>query len=383
MLSTIAQHSRRAFLPRSALRRYHAATRCARPSSPLILIHGFVPLAQERPSPLLPRRDTRAPGSTRALSACLTHPRRTLPLRTRHGTTAPPPLPASASPPRSALLDRSLPHSSASRRFAQPYTAAPLLSRSHTRAPSALSRPISSRLHLATPTPLTRLHSAPPRVSFLMTTPQHRGRIGLPVASRLRLATAHNRLLVVTPFPSCDHAAHLSPFRVPSVVSSRPLPRPTSPQCSPILQPPHHRTHPPPYPRRIRGETALRRTRGAGRESALRGGVGAAIRAGWSGRVASVGGVQMGTRGSVLTFTHGIGLSVGKESGTFPAPLALGLSLVSAGSMGMGTVFVLGGGVRVDVIPGHRHGHQSPAERVEVAQVRVRVHVRPPLGVAV
>ncbi|KAJ7746516.1 hypothetical protein B0H14DRAFT_3605778 [Mycena olivaceomarginata] len=60
---------------------------------------------------------------------------------------------------------------------------------------------------------------------------------------------AHNRLLVVTPFPSCDHAVHLFPFCVPSVVSSRPLPRPTSPQCSPISQPHRQPHHPPPYPR--------------------------------------------------------------------------------------------------------------------------------------
>jgi hypothetical protein len=32
-----------------------------------------------------------------------------------------------------------------------------------------------------------------------------------------------------------------------------------------------------------------------------------------------------GVHRSVLTFTHGIGLSIGKESGVFLAPLALGL----------------------------------------------------------
>ncbi|KAJ7811463.1 hypothetical protein B0H14DRAFT_3880074 [Mycena olivaceomarginata] len=108
-----------------------------------------------RPTPmhlrttLSPRRPrfmyTRGPGSTPALSphpplaARLTHPHRTLPLRTRHGTSVPPLLPPSASPPCSALphapLHRSLPHGSASRRFARLYTAATLLSPSHTRAP--------------------------------------------------------------------------------------------------------------------------------------------------------------------------------------------------------------------------------------------------------
>jgi hypothetical protein len=33
----------------------------------------------------------------------------------------------------------------------------------------------------------------------------------------------------------------------------------------------------------------------------------------------------MGTHGLVLMFTHSIGLSIGKESGAFPAPLALEL----------------------------------------------------------
>jgi hypothetical protein len=164
--------------------------------------------------------------------------------------TAPPPLPASASPPRSALPHALLGSQSPTWLCIAPlcpaYTAAPLLSCSHNCAPSTLLRPISSRLHLATP--LARLQSALPRVSFLTIMPQH-PQSYWPVVSclRLHLATTHNRLLVVTPFPSCDHAAHLSLFHVPSIVLSCPLPRPTSPQCSPILQPHRHRTHPPPY----------------------------------------------------------------------------------------------------------------------------------------
>ncbi|KAJ7774693.1 ADP-ribosylation factor family-domain-containing protein [Mycena olivaceomarginata] len=142
--------------PPPALHMSHTHARCSRTHFP-----------QPRTT-LSPRRPrfmyTHGPGSTPALSphpllaACLTHPHRTLPLRTRHGTTVPPLLPASASPPRSAL-------------------------------PHAL-------------------------LAFT------RGRVGPPVVSRLRVATAHNHLL---PFLSCDHAVHPFPFRVPSTVSSRPF----------------------------------------------------------------------------------------------------------------------------------------------------------------
>ncbi|KAJ7362653.1 hypothetical protein DFH08DRAFT_950896 [Mycena albidolilacea] len=119
-------------------------------------------------------------------------------------------------------LHRSLPHGSASRHFARPYTAAPLLSPNHTRAP----------LCAVTPHPVTAPpcytdspRPPPPCHACFSSRPRHstRGRVSPPVVSRLRVATAHNRLLVSKPFLSCDHAAHPFPFRVPSAVSSRPF----------------------------------------------------------------------------------------------------------------------------------------------------------------
>jgi hypothetical protein len=139
-------------------------------------------------------------------------PHCTLPLRTCHGTMALPPLPASVSPPRSAL-----PHAllvSVSPRTAPHRAALPTLTLQPCSFPAATparppcchapSRPVSTLLHRL-PLPA----STPPRHACLSSQPYHstRSRIGPPVTSRLCLATAHNLLLVAMPFPSCNHAA--------------------------------------------------------------------------------------------------------------------------------------------------------------------------------